>query len=240
MELSADGKFIVLLADGKPQKVDTGDGKSEALKVSGEMLLRPADERSYIFDHSWRQLKEKFYVVDLQSVDWTSITRRTRKFSPTSTTTKISPNAERDAREMNASHTGCYYGNKQPNADQTAALGVFVDGAFTGDGLKIAEVVAGGPLDKAASRSQPARHRADRRPAHHRRPRFLPALEPQSGEGDPASLYDPTPTRAGTRRQSRSPGTRKARSSTSVGSTTVALKWTSYPAARSVTYTCGR
>ena len=42
MQLSADGKFIVLLADGKPQKVDTAEGKVEALKVdTGEGKVQP-------------------------------------------------------------------------------------------------------------------------------------------------------------------------------------------------------
>ena len=39
MELSADGKFIFLLADGKPMKVVTENGKSESLKTDGEMEL---------------------------------------------------------------------------------------------------------------------------------------------------------------------------------------------------------
>jgi tricorn protease len=40
------------------------------LKTSGEMVLDQARERAYIFDHAWRQFKQKFYVVDLQGVDW--------------------------------------------------------------------------------------------------------------------------------------------------------------------------
>jgi tricorn protease len=156
MELSADGKFIFLLADGKPQKVDTAEGKegkTETLKVSGEMLLRPADERSYIFDHSWRQLKEKFYVVDLQGVDWDFYYAAYKRFLPfINNNDDFAEMLSEMLGEMNASHTGCRYANKQPNADQTAALGIFVDGTFAGDGLKIAEVVAGGPLDKAGSK----------------------------------------------------------------------------------------
>jgi hypothetical protein len=70
MEMAPDGKFIFVLADGKAMKVATEDAKTEPLKVSGEMLLQGARERSYIFDHVWRQFKQKFLFVDLQGVDW--------------------------------------------------------------------------------------------------------------------------------------------------------------------------
>ena len=52
--------------------------------------------------------------------------------------------------EMNVSHTGCYYSPpRTPTADATASLGLFMDYGFAGPGLKVAEVLAGGPLDKA-------------------------------------------------------------------------------------------
>jgi C-terminal processing protease CtpA/Prc len=54
--------------------------------------------------------------------------------------------------ELNASHTGCGYRSGKPNSDQTADLGLFYDYTYNGQGLKIAEVIKGGPLDKAASK----------------------------------------------------------------------------------------
>src|SRR5262249_49512070 len=80
LQLAPDGKFLFLLADGKPMKVETENGKSEAVKTGGEMVLKQADERQYIFDHIWRQFKEKFYVVDLQKVDWDFYYHEYRKF----------------------------------------------------------------------------------------------------------------------------------------------------------------
>jgi len=70
MEMSDDGSFILVLSDGKPVKVDIKDGKSTPVRTNGEMVLKQDEERAYIFDHSWRQVREKFYVVDLQGVDW--------------------------------------------------------------------------------------------------------------------------------------------------------------------------
>ena len=42
MELSSDGKFIFLLADGKARKVKIDDAKTESVNVKGEMVLKTA------------------------------------------------------------------------------------------------------------------------------------------------------------------------------------------------------
>ena len=46
------------------------------------MLLKQADERAYIYDHSWRQVREKFYVADLQGVNWDYYYTEYKKFLP--------------------------------------------------------------------------------------------------------------------------------------------------------------
>lgn len=151
--LSPDGDFLVFLADGKPKKVDIEKGELEPLKTSGEMVLKPADERAYIFDHVWRQLKRKFYVQDLHGVDWDWYREAYRDFLPhINNNYDFAEMLSEMLGEMNASHTGCYYRPTSPTGDQTASLGLFYDDAFTGDGLKVAEVIAGGPLDKATAR----------------------------------------------------------------------------------------
>jgi Tol biopolymer transport system component/C-terminal processing protease CtpA/Prc len=153
MELSGDGKFIFLLADGKPMKVDVESGKSEPVKVGGEMLLRTANEREYIFDHAWRQFKQKFYVEDLHGVDWEFYRVAYRKFLPSiNNNYDFADMLSEMLGEVNASHTGGRYRHAPPNSDQTPELGLLYDLRHTGDGLRIVEVVEGGPLDKAASR----------------------------------------------------------------------------------------
>ncbi len=153
MQLSTDGKFIFLAADGKPMKVDTESGKAEPVKTGGEMVLNQAAERSYIFDHAWRQFKEKFYVVDLQGVDWDFYYREYRKFLPyINNNYDFAEMLSEMLGEVNASHTGCRYGPIVSNADQTAELGLLYDFSHAGSGVMVAEVVEGGPLDKAASK----------------------------------------------------------------------------------------
>ncbi len=153
MELSSDGKFIFLLGDGKAMKVETESGKSEPLKASGEMVLKQSDERNYIFDHAWRQFKEKFYTESLHGVDWDYYYNEYRKFLPfINNNYDFAEMMSEMLGEMNASHTGCSYNFNSPGGDQTSCLGLFYDYDHSGNGLKVAEVIQGGPADKAASK----------------------------------------------------------------------------------------
>ncbi|HUL44841.1 MAG TPA: S41 family peptidase [Bacteroidota bacterium] len=153
MQMSSDGKFIFVLADGKVTKVDAESGKSEPVKTGGEMVLKAADERNYIFDHAWRQFKEKFYVADLQGVDWDYYYADYKKFLPyINNDYDFAEMLSEMLGEVNCSHTGCYYRPTMPNSDQTAELGLLYDYTYTGTGVKIAEVVEDGPVDKAASK----------------------------------------------------------------------------------------
>ena len=135
-------------------KIDPESGKTDAVNISGEMTLDYAAEKEYIFDHSWRQIKEKFYVQDMQGVDWDHYYYVYKKFLPyINNNYDFAEMLSEMLGEFNASHTGCYYfGAPIPNGDQTASLGIYYDYNFTGKGLKIAEIIEDGPLDKASSK----------------------------------------------------------------------------------------
>jgi len=154
LEMSADGKSLFILAGGRLSKIDPESGKMEPVGINGEMVLRAADEKAYIFDHMWRQIKEKFYVEGLHGVDWNFYYNEYRKFLPSiNNNYDFSEMVSEMLGELNASHTGCYYtGSPMENPDQTAALGIFYDYQYKGPGLKILEVVEGGPLDKSVSK----------------------------------------------------------------------------------------
>jgi tricorn protease len=150
MELSKDGKNIFVLAEGRISKIDAESGKMEPVGISGEMVLNDAGEKAYIFVHAWRQIKEKFYVVNLNGVDWDYYYKVYQKFLPyINNDYDFAEMLSEMLGELNVSHTGCYYfGAGGPMGDRTASLGIYYDYGYTGPGLKIAEVIAGGPLDK--------------------------------------------------------------------------------------------
>jgi tricorn protease len=153
MELSPDGKFLFILADGKVQKVNTETGVATPIRTTGEMVLRTGIEREYIFDHAWRQFKEKYYLPEITHTDWPYYYRTYRRFLPYITNNyDFSEMLSEMLGEVNASHTGGRYAPPQANTDQTGELGLLYDFAYAGPGVKVAEVVVGGPADNATSK----------------------------------------------------------------------------------------
>jgi Tol biopolymer transport system component/C-terminal processing protease CtpA/Prc len=152
MELSPDGKFLFILADGKAVKVDVENGKSEPIPVTTEMVLDDAAEKAYIFDHSWRQFKQKLVFPDLQNVDWSFYYTAYKRFLPhINNNYDFAEMLSEMLGEMNVSHTGAYYRPPTTNTDATASLGLLYDYGYTADGVRIAEVLQNGPVDLAAS-----------------------------------------------------------------------------------------
>ncbi len=153
LQLDKEGKNIFFIADGKIMKVEVENGKSEPVAISGEMKLDQKQERSYIFDHCVRQVAKKFYKTDLHGLDWNFYTASYRKFLP-----HINNNYDYEEMlsellgELNASHTGGGFRYSAPTGDRTASLGLLFDLNYKGEGLKIAEVLKGGPLDNAESK----------------------------------------------------------------------------------------
>lgn len=154
MELSPDGKSLFVGVDGRLLKIDPESGKSEPVAVGGEMVLDQTAEKAYMYDHMWRQMMQKMLVADLYGADWQSYYGIYKKFLPfINNNYDYAEMASELLGEMNVSHTGCYYqGQRPPAADATASLGLFMDYDFAGPGIKVAEVLAGGPLDKAGLR----------------------------------------------------------------------------------------
>lgn len=151
LELSKDGKSLFVLSGGRIIKLDPESGKRENVNINGEMIQDGAGERQYVFEHAWRQVKQKFYVPDLHGVDWPFYYKEYKKFLPfIRNNYDFADMLGEMLGELNASHTGCRYGPPQVNTDATASLGIFIDYAYTGRGLKITEILSKGPLDKVA------------------------------------------------------------------------------------------
>lgn len=144
----ADKQFknLFLCTRGGIKKVDLAKESATPVAFEAEFDYRPYDERTYIFDHIWQQVKDKFYVENLHGCDWEAYRNIYRRFLP-------HINNEYDFRDMlsemlgelNGSHTGARYYPDGPTL-KTAALGVFLDNRYEGDGLRIEEVIKRSPL----------------------------------------------------------------------------------------------
>jgi len=160
LQLDAKGETVFVLADGGIQKFklpkEDGPVKPEPVKFAAELNLDLRAERAYMFDHVWRQTQAKLYVADMNGVDWAGYRKVYERQLP------YIANGEDFAEllsemlgELNVSHTGSGYTGKPGAGDATAQLGVFFDPAFTGAGLKVAEIIDGSPLQAGEARIQP-------------------------------------------------------------------------------------
>ena len=150
LEMSKDGKSLYVLSDGKISKVDAESGKITPVTINSEMNLKTAEERAYIFNHAWRQMKKKFYDPKLHGVNWDMYKQTYARFLPhINNNYNFQELLSEMLGEINASHTGGRYSPQNPNGDATASLGLLYDETAGGNGLKVSEVIASGPLDKA-------------------------------------------------------------------------------------------
>lgn len=149
---SKDGEKVYTVRGGSLSELTLADAKSKTIDFSAEFNYRPADEREYMFNHAWRQVKDKFYDPAIHGIDWAGYHDAYARFLP-----HINNNYDfaemlgEMLGELNGSHTGArYYG---PGATLgTASLGAFFDETYDGDGLLVSEVIARGPLTKASSK----------------------------------------------------------------------------------------
>jgi Tol biopolymer transport system component/C-terminal processing protease CtpA/Prc len=147
LQFGKENKHIYLNNKGSLTKVAVEDGKTEGVAFSSEMNLNTDAERTYMFEHAWRQFRDKFYVEDLHGVDWDMYKANYERFLPyINNSYDFADMLSEMLGEVNASHTGARSWESSPTDDATASLGVFYDETFEGDGLKIAEVMDKSPL----------------------------------------------------------------------------------------------
>ena len=151
-QLRMQGDNIFLLSGGNLQKVDKS-GKSTSIKYDASMELDHAAEREYMFNHVFLQTEKRFFMKDHHGVDLEMMKDAYRPFlSHINNNYDFSEMLSEILGELNVSHTGSGYRSSSRGGDATAEFGVLLDLNYKGDGLKIAEVVEGGPFDKGKSK----------------------------------------------------------------------------------------
>ena len=140
------GEHFYLCTRGGISQVTVKDGKSKSVSFEALFDYKPADERQYIFDHAWQQVKDKFYKEDIHGIDWEGYRDAYRRFLPSiNNNYDFQELLSEMLGELNGSHTGARYYASGP-ALATANLGVFYDDTYTGKGLKIKEIMKKSPF----------------------------------------------------------------------------------------------
>ncbi|MDE7385533.1 MAG: peptidase S41 [Muribaculaceae bacterium] len=147
------GKTAFILGS-QPKKFDMKSDKLTSITARATMTIDRAAEREAMLDNVYQSEKQLFYRTDMHGVDWDKLVKHYKKFLP-----HISNNYDYAEflsellGELNVSHTGGRFSGKMSgNADRTSVLGLLYDMKYNGDGLKVDEIIAGGPFDKADSK----------------------------------------------------------------------------------------
>ncbi len=141
-----DFKNLYLCSGGGIKKIDIGSNSSKNVDFEARFNYKPYQEREYMFNHIWQQVKDKFYKVDLHGVDWDGYKKSYARFLPyINNNYDFSEMLSEILGELNASHTGARYFAGGASMS-TAALGLFFDETYDGDGLKVEEVIKRGPF----------------------------------------------------------------------------------------------
>lgn len=157
ISLSSDGKYALIAGDGKLIRLTLSSDKQETVGYSAKFDLQPAKEREYMYQHVVRQVRDKFYRTDLHGVDWGYYSEFYAQFLPhINNNYDFADLLSELLGELNASHTGSGYSgaDREVNAS-TASLGVFFDRNYTGEGVKVTEVLKGGPFAIVKSKMVP-------------------------------------------------------------------------------------
>ena len=143
-------KNLYLLADGSISKISEEGSKKEQIKIAGEMTLDTDAERDHMFEHIRIKTKGAFYTSDMHGVNWDTLTAQYEKYLPSiGNNYEFAEMISELIGELNVSHAVAIYSKSMPQADATASLGIFLDYGYQSDGIKIKEIIKGGPMDKA-------------------------------------------------------------------------------------------
>lgn len=141
----------VFMTGSNLAKLDVKADKVTPINYSATMTVDHNAERLFMFDYMAREEGERFYNKNMHGVDWPYMTEHYRQFMPhINNNYDFAELLSEILGELNVSHTGgrfSGYGSYQ--ADRTATLGLLYDMTYTGDGLKVDEILEDGPFSNA-------------------------------------------------------------------------------------------
>ena len=149
IQTDKDGNTLYLLGSDGLGKMSVSSETIKPIKYSATMKIDPKAEREYMFNYVKQEEAARFYEKNMHGVDWEAMTEAYRKFLPhINNNYDFADLLSELLGELNVSHTG---GRYYPSAsgERTASLGLFFDWDYYGDGLRVAEVIEGGPFDHA-------------------------------------------------------------------------------------------
>lgn len=145
------GTLFLFSAD-KMQTMQFSNDKFKGISYNAEMKLDLTQERDFMYNYVYQEIKKRFYDVNMHDVDWEGLTKHYRKFLPhINNNFDFSEMLSELLGELNVSHTGSGYSASNSD-DKTAELGLFVHHQANKKGIVIDEIVVNGPFDTFQSK----------------------------------------------------------------------------------------
>lgn len=156
-EVDAKGETVLALGAAGIDRYDAATGKAVgSVPFDTEMTRDAQAEIVAMFDHAWRLTKVKFYDARMHGVDWDQVGAEYRRYLPyVQQWEELVEILSEMVGELNASHQGSYFTPSGGDRDATASLGVYLDEGWRGAGVRVVEVLAGGPADRSRSVLKP-------------------------------------------------------------------------------------
>lgn len=150
---SSEAEALFLNAGGKPTKVDL-EGETTNFGFSVVQEYSRSQRFAHGFDVAWRTMRDRWYDERLGGKNWDLVRRRYRHMAAEAIDTgMLRVVVEMMLGELNGSHLGfrpviedSY--EAPPHPDRTAHLGLRFDPSYQGPGLKVRDVLPGGPTDR--------------------------------------------------------------------------------------------
>lgn len=153
-----DKETLYMLSGGKLSTLHLAKEKAKPINFKAKAeKSRPAMYAAF-FDHVWLRTQKAFYDPSFHGLDWQQMYDEYQpKVAHIDNAREFAELISEMIGELNVSHAGARatVGFGIDNPDKTARLGIFYDDRFEGKGLKITEILKGGPLDKASINIQP-------------------------------------------------------------------------------------
>ena len=136
----------------RPQIMSMGGNQIKPVNFNMTMELDRAAERAYMMDHVFKQEEKKFYTDTYHGVDLKQLRKDYLPFlRHINNNYDFSEMLSEILGELNVSHTGSGYSGR--GAEKTTpALGLLLDMRYTGDGLRVDEVLEDGPFAVSGSK----------------------------------------------------------------------------------------
>ena len=142
-------KNLFLLSSGTIYKLNLSGKSKKPISINSELVLDVVAERQQMFDHVWRRNKSMFYISNYHGAPWDKLRENYEpKLKSIGNDFEFAQLLSEMLGELNVSHSGAGARMSMSNADHTASLGIFIDYSYKREGIKIAEIMKEGPLDK--------------------------------------------------------------------------------------------